>query len=310
MNTRIAEILGYMPKHLRGMLDKTFEMTGDSLQEIRIRNGLPLIVGTMRGSFAVLPDGSVSPAVGGSYIISDFDLKQIFQAVCESSVYAYLDDIKQGFITIKGGHRVGIAGRAVGEGGRTEGFREISSLCIRVAREVIGAANEFIGKVNTPAGIVSTLLVSPPMGGKTTVLRDIARQVSDFGIKVAIADDRGEIAALFKGSPQNDIGVQTDVIENAPKSEAVVMLLRSMSPQLIITDEIATHEDAEAIMQCFGTGTAVIGSAHGGSAEEIMKRDCLRPLLGGIGFKQIIFLQKEGVGLNTGIFGEVTPLGL
>ncbi len=309
MNTRLAEILGYVPKNLRGMLERTFEMTGEGIQEIRIRNGLPLIIGTTSGSFAVLPDGSVSPAVGGAYIVSEYDLRQIFQAVCENSVYAYLDDIRQGFITIKGGHRIGIAGRASASEGRIEGFREISSLNIRVAREVIGSANDFIGNVKTQGGIVNTLLVSPPMGGKTTILRDLARQISDFGVKVAIADDRGELAAMFKGTPQNDIGVQTDVVENAPKAEAVIMMLRAMSPQVIITDEIATREDADAVLQCFGTGTAVIGSTHGASAEEVMKREVLRPLIGGIGFKQIILLRKEGAGLNTRIFGQITAVG-
>lgn len=305
MNMRLAEVLNYVPKHLKTILTKTFTVTGESIQEIRIRSNLPLIIGTTSGSFAVLPDGSVSPAVGGAYIITDSDLRQIFQAVCENSVYAYLDDIKQGFITIKGGHRVGFSGRAVVIGGHVENFREISSLNIRIAREVIGAANEIIENVLDGNGVISTLIVSPPMGGKTTVLRDLTRQISNRGIKVSAADDRGELAALYHGIPQNDIGLQTDVMENAPKSEAVLMMLRSMSPQLIVTDEIASEADAAAVMQCFGTGVAVIGSAHGSSFEEIEHRGILQPLLGGIGFKKIILLQKDGSGLNTRILGNV-----
>ena len=247
MNTRLAEILEYMPKHISSMLEKTFEITETSIQEIRIRSELPLIVGTLSGSFAVLPDGSLSPAVGGAYIVSGADLRRIFQAVCENSVYAYIDDIRQGFITIKGGHRVGFTGRAVVSDNRIENFREISSLNIRIAREVIGAASGIAENVLTAGGVVSTLLVSPPMGGKTTVLRDLARIISDNGVKTAVADDRGELAALYKGVPQNNIGVQTDVMENAPKAEAIVMMLRSMSPQMIVTDEISTEEDSKAL---------------------------------------------------------------
>lgn len=305
MNMRLAEILEYMPKHIAAILTKTFETAETSIQEIRIRSELPLIISTVSGSFAVLPDGSLSPAVGGAYITTGADLRRIFQAVCENSVYAYIDDIRQGFITIKGGHRVGFTGRASVSDGRIENFREISSLNIRIAREVIGAANGIADSILTPGGIVSTLLVSPPMGGKTTVLRDLARIASDKGAKTAIADDRGELAALYKGVPQNNIGVQTDVMVNAPKSEAIVMMLRSMSPQLIITDEISTEADARAVLQCFGTGVAVIGSTHGGSIDEAAGREIIRPLIGANGFRQIIFLRKDGSGLNTKILPDV-----
>ena len=118
-------------------------------------------------------------------------------------------------------------------------------------------------------------------------------------------DDRGELAALYRGIPQNDIGVQSDVIENAPKAEAVIMMLRAMSPQLMITDEISSGEDASAIAQCFGTGVSVIGTTHGESVEEIEARETLKPLIGGSGFRRIILLQKEGVGLNMRIRGSV-----
>ena len=308
MNMRIAEILGYVPDNLRVMLRKTFELTGDTLQEIRIRCGLPLIVNTSHGSFAVLPNGEISPAVGGAYIIKSSDLKRVFQAICENSVYAYAEDIKQGFVTIRGGHRVGITGRASVCSGRVESFREISSLNIRVAREVVGAANNIVDSIITPGKVKNTLLVAPPMGGKTTVLRDLARQISDQGIKTSIADDRGELACIYKGIPQNNVGVQTDVIENASKAEAVIMLLRSMSPQAIITDEISTAKDAESISQCFGTGVTVVATTHGDNAEDVRARPILKDLFGSMGFEQIIVLRKEGVGLNTEIFGTVSEV--
>ncbi len=308
MNNRLAEVLNYMPEHLKKILAKTFSDTGDSVQEIRIRNSLPLIIGTQKGSFAVLPDGKISPAVGGAYIVGTSDIQRIFKAVCENSIYAFSEDIRQGFVTIRGGHRVGLTGRASVYDGRLENFREISSISIRVAKEVIGAANDIVDKVLLPDRILNTLIVAPPMGGKTTVLRDLARQISDRGIKTAIVDERGELASIFHGVPQNNVGVQTDVIENISKAEGTVMLLRTMSPQLIITDEIATAEDSAALIQCFGTGVSVVASAHGRSAEEVMKREVLKPLFGGIGFKQIVVLSKEGKGLNTLISGEATVI--
>ncbi len=308
MNLRLGEILGYMPNHLQKILGKTFELTGDGIQEIRIRSNMPLIINTNNGSFAVLCDGSISPAVGGAYTVKCSDIQQIFRAVCENSVYAFSEDIRQGFITIRGGHRVGISGRTLTRDGVVESFRDISSLNIRVAREVIGSANYIIDEIHTPRGIVNTLIVAPPMGGKTTVLRDIARQVSDKGIKTAIADERGEIAALYRGVPQNNVGVQTDIIENAPRAEAALMLLRTMSPQLIVTDEISIEKDACSIMQCFGMGVAVVASTHGSSAEEVVNRKYLKPLLGDGGFEKIILLRKEGTGINTKIFGDVTEI--
>ncbi len=308
MNKRLTEILNYMPEHLRRILSGAFEGMGDNIQEIRIRNRLPLIIGTQRGSFAVLPDGRISPAVGGAYIVENADIQRVFRAICENSVYAFSEDICQGFVTIRGGHRVGITGRASMCEGNIETFREISSLNIRIAREVVGAANDIIDKVLLPDRIKNTLIVAPPMGGKTTVLRDLTRQISDKGVKCAIVDERGEIASIYRGVPQNNVGVQTDVIENVPKAQGTVMLLRTMSPQLIVTDEIATKEDCNALMQCFGTGVAVAASTHGSSAEEILAREVLKPLFGSIGFEQIIVLTKEGKGLNTQILGKVTKI--
>jgi stage III sporulation protein AA len=194
------------------------------------------------------------------------------------------------------------------QAGYIETFRDISSLNIRVAREIIGAANLIIDKVVKDSKVINTLIVAPPLEGKTTVLRDLTRQISDMGIKTAVADERGEIAALYKGIPQNNVGIHTDVIENAPKAEAALMLLRTMSPQLIITDEISTQYDALSILQCFGMGVSVVATTHGCSAEEVMKRAFFKQLLGGIGFKQIIILKKDTICYGTEVKGEVVVI--
>ncbi len=308
MNKRLEGVLSYVPETLKRIFSAVFLKVGDNIQEIRIRSGLPLVIVTSSGNFAVLPDGNLSPTVNGAYIASPDDVKRVFYAVCENSIYAFTDDIRQGFVTIRGGHRVGITGRATVANGKIESFREITSLNIRIAREVIGAADSIIDDVLKPSGILNTLIVSPPMGGKTTVLRDLTRQISDRGIKTAVVDERGEIASIFHGMPQNNVGIHTDVIENVSKAEGMTMLLRTMSPELIVTDEISTKSDAEAISRCFGTGVAVVATAHGSSVKEIMKRRPLQDVLGDMGFKQIILLKKEVMGLNIKILGEVTVI--
>lgn len=295
---RVFEILAYMPDNLKAVMQRVLELSADSLEEVRFRMGRPLIVGTSGGNLAVKADGTLSESINGAYEVTEGDIHRIFQAICENSVYAYIDEIRQGFITIRGGHRVGFAGRAAAPSGRVENFREISSLNFRVAREVIGAADDIINDIYAEKGVVNTLLVAPPLVGKTTMLRDIARQISNSGIKVGIADDRGEIAAMYHGAMQNDVGLQTDVIDGAPKAESVIMLLRSMAPQVIISDEIATSADVEAISQAFGTGVGVIASAHGGSFEEVASRNLLQPLFAEGGFGQVIVLSRSKNGLS------------
>ncbi len=293
MSNRTEEILLYMPERLRGVIGGVLELVGDSLAEIRLRAAAPLTAVTLGGQYAVLPSGSLSQNAGGAYIVSQSDIKHIFQAVCDNSVYAYTEEIRQGFITIPGGHRVGFVGRTVSSNGTIESFREISSLNIRIAHEIIGAANNIMSRIVKDGRTLNTIVISPPNMGKTTILRDIARQLSNCGIKTAIADDRGEIAAMYKGVPQNDVGINTDVIDNAPKGEAIVLLLRSMSPQVIISDELSTTADTEAVLRAFGTGAAVIASAHGESLESVRTRRVLKPLFESGGFELAVVLSRE-----------------
>lgn len=308
MNLRINDVLLYLPEHIKKMMQNTVRLLGDNVQEIRFRAGRPLIIGSLSGNFAILPNGSLSPAVGGAYIVTSQDIKCIFQLVCENSVYAYLEDIKQGFITIKGGHRVGFTGKAILSDKKIENFKDINSINIRIAKQVIGAANSIFDEIFQNEKVVNTLIISPPLVGKTTILRDLTRQISNKGLKISVADERGEIAAMYRGVPQNDIGIQTDVIENASKIISIPMMLRTMSPQVIISDEISGNDDAQAIKQCFGTGVSVIASAHGNSLNDVKKRDFINQLLGNNGFKKVILLNSEGKGLNTKITGKTYNL--
>ncbi len=262
MNTRAGEILSYMPENLKKIIGVIFESHADIIQEIRLRIMKPLVIETLKGCFFVSEKGGISQNLRDAYILKPDDIRAVFQIICENSVYAYLEDIKQGFITIKGGHRIGFTGKAVCDRGKIESLKDISSVNIRIAREYKNCSKDMTEYIICEKEIKSTLFVSPPMCGKTTIIRDVTREISNRGFKVGIADDRGEIAAMYKGIPQNDVGIHTDVIENAPKKEAISMMLRTMSPKVIISDEISNLEDAYGVMQCFGTGVKVMGSGH------------------------------------------------
>ncbi len=305
MNGRIKEVLNIMPENLRCLLGSAVRNISGNIEEIRLRINRPLIIGTAAGNFAVLSSGNVSPAIGGAYIVNETDIRRIFCTLCENSVYAHSEEIKQGYITIRGGHRAGFSGKAVVTGGRIENIRDINSINIRVASERIGTASEYAKDIIVNDCVVNTLVVSPPGCGKTTLLRDMARLISNSGIKVAVVDERGEIAAIYRGMPQNNIGMQTDVMEDAPKGRAIPMLLRSMSPQVIICDEIATEEDIAAIEKSFGAGVGVIASAHAGSFEEIKNRKIFKNVWGKGKFEKVIVLKRNNDSLSKMITGEV-----
>lgn len=292
------EILGYMPSKLHEVLSRVFENCID-VQEIRLRSSRPLVISSGGGSFFVRPDGSLTKSeCGYIFKLTAGDIERVFRAVCENSIYAHIEEIKQGFITIRGGHRVGFVGRALCDNGTISNLKEINSINIRIAHEVKGASDKVIDRIISRCGIESTLVISPPLIGKTTMLRDITRQISNIGVKVGVTDDRGEIAAMYKGEPQNDVGINTDVIENAPKSEAIVMLLRSMAPQVIVSDEIATERDSNAILLASGCGVSIIASAHGRSLESIRERRVIKPLFDAGVFTRAVVLSAVGNARN------------
>jgi stage III sporulation protein AA len=205
--------------------------------------------------------------------------------MCEASVYAFIDEIRQGFLTLKGGHRVGITGRVIMDRGEISNITYISSLNIRVAKEIKGVADNIIDKIKHH----NTLIISPPNAGKTTLLRDITRLLGQEA-KVGLADERGEIAASLFGAPSYDIGQNTDCYDLCRKSVAVGMLVRAMSPEYVVVDEIATKADTKAIQDATSLGVHVIASSHGHDYDDILKR---MPRIKGI-FDKIIILKRQG----------------
>ena len=236
------------------------------------------------------------------YIVNQQEILQAFERICENSVYSYRRQICDGYITIRGGNRVGIVGSAVIDNGHIININYISSLNFRIARQQIGCSNKIIEDIIDLKNnsIYNTLIVSPPGCGKTTLLRDIVRNISNGinvigfeGKTVGVADERGEIAAMYKGIPQNDIGVRTDVVDNMPKPEAMRMLVRSMAPDVIACDEIGSLDDVKAIDYAMCSGVKGIFTAHGKDVEEISKNPELSKLLNKHVFERIVILNPK-----------------
>ena len=306
--SRIFEVLPYFPKELKDKLERLANANCFEVEEIRVRANLPVILEIWGESCFLTRTGGITNYENNAYYASSEEVKTIFSAICENSVYAYLDEIRQGFVTIKGGHRVGICGRAVTENGTIRTFREVSSLNFRIARQIIGVADGVIDSVVNNAEIESSLIISPPQMGKTTLLRDLTRQISNRGFKTAVADDRGEIGAMYDGVIQNDIGAQTDVMDNLPKSDAILMMIKTMSPRVIISDEIADGKDVAAIRLAHGTGVSVIATTHGDSIEDVRNRDVLKPLFDDRVFKLAILLKRDTSGTETVMYTKIVKL--
>ena len=265
----MKSILSLLPEQYAGTLKK---LEQDSLEEIRLGSGRPLRLRYSGREQEIWP-------VADSAVI-----EEILSRACHQSVYAYADCIRQGYVTVEGGHRIGVCGYGAGET-----IRSPSSLNIRIARQVMGCANTLIRELKE-----STLILGPPGSGKTTLLRDTVRLLSDRRrATVGLVDERGELSASVNGTPQLQVGSRTDVLINIPKATAVMMLLRTMNPSWIALDEITAPADLEAIRQAAYCGVHLLATAHGMERNDLYQRPLYRKLLKSGVFRQVVILRPD-----------------
>lgn len=288
MKNIVIDVLEYFPNQIREKILQCNNL--NDLEEIRIRTNKNIL----------LKVGQEEKKI--DYCINTNEVLEILQRICDNSIYTYQSQICKGYITIKGGHRVGITGNVVEKEGQVINISHIYSLNFRIARQIINCSKPILQYILDVKNnnIYNTIILSPPGRGKTTILRDSIRNISDGiqeynfkGITVGVVDERGEIAAMYKGIPQNDLGERTDILDNISKDIGMKMLVRSMNPKVIAADEIGTNEDIEAINYAVTSGIKGIFTAHGASLEDITLNPILSKLFGLNVLERIILINED-----------------
>ena len=291
------EIAKLFPAHIRqALLAAHFDM--DQVYEIRLRVNAPLIVIYQGQEYFLTREGEFSREESQGCFVRAEDLKETMEYVSSYSMYAFEEEIRQGFITIQGGHRVGIAGKTVLEGDRIKSVKYISYINLRLSHQIKGCASPILPYIIKNGRICHTLIISPPRCGKTTLLRDLIRQVSSGssympGVSVGVVDERSEIGGSYQGIPQNDLGIRTDVLDCCPKAEGMMMLIRSMSPEVVAVDELGDYEDIHAIESVIHCGCKLFATVHGSSIEDIKRKPLMQRLVRERIFERYIVLHHQ-----------------
>ena len=295
---RAEEILMLFPEGSRDRWREVAKMAR-RLQEIRLRACLPLSLLVDNREYFVDRQGQIVDIPEEAARPLPEELENLLGHLCKYSIYAFADEIRQGFLTVQGGHRVGLAGQVILDGeGRIKNMKYIRYLNIRIAHQIRGAADALMPCLYEDGQVMSTLLISPPGGGKTTMLRDIIRQVSDGtvygrGINVSVVDERSEIAGSYLGVSQNDVGIRTDVLDGCPKVEGMMRLIRSMAPRVLAVDEVGSLADAQALQMAGGCGCKLLATIHGGSMEEVRRKDYMRYIMEQGLFERYVMLDRR-----------------
>lgn len=275
-NERVfSEAIESLPASMKNRLDSLDTKIKKRAREVRIRAGRPMMIELGREKYS-MPGR-----------ISSVELSECFRALCGYSVHSHTEEIRQGFLTLKGGHRAGICGTAVYQSGELYNLRDISSVNIRIAREIIGTSRTLFSLLgDDPGGL---LLVGEPSSGKTTLLRDCVRKLPGV---VSLIDTRNEIAAVLNGVPQKDVG-NADVFSGFSRCDGMLCALRTMAPDYIVCDELGGHEDIKAVSACVGGGVHLISTVHSSGLEELLKRDEVKQILKTGAFKTLVFLKGK-----------------
>lgn len=287
---RAAELL---PREMRYAVLKLPLQQRAEAEEIRMRAG--------RGLTICGPTGEYPIVNGQGLTVSQSDLRYVLEIATQASAHSALEQIKHGFFTVQGGHRIGLCGTAVMKEGEIANLRELSSLSIRIAKQVPGIGIPVAEQLWEERKFCSTLIISPPGGGKTTLLRDLICCLSDGAeekgipaLRVGLADERGEVAAMYGGQPQMRVGLRTDVLDGCPKAAGMLLLLRGMNPQILAADEITSPEDCGALELAANCGVALLATAHSTNRTELLRRPVYRKLLSRGIFQRLVVISMEG----------------
>jgi len=250
----------------------------EHIQEIRLRTGRPVVLHRDGRELFLTGRGEFTESSQDAYCAGSRELAEMLDHICHYSPYAFEEELRRGFVTVAGGHRVGVAGQAVLEtDGSVRTIKNISYVNIRVSHQRKGAADGVLPRMYRRGAPRSALIISPPGCGKTTLLRDLIRQVSDGsvygpGVTVGVVDERSELAGTFLGRAQNDMGMRTDVLDGCPKAEGMLLLLRSMSPQVIAIDELGSRGELQALGQAAAGGCRIFATVHGEDRRDVERR--------------------------------------
>lgn len=294
-------ILSVLPRSIRVLIGKE-HLQYEYLQEIKLRVEKPLLL-VYRGE-EIIPGNQR----GKPYIVTREDIREMLEYISNYSLYAYEQEMKQGYITIEGGHRVGMTGQAIIENGKVKNLRYISSINLRMSHEILGCADLIFPFITYNKKLYHTLIVSPPRCGKTTLLRDMIRQISNGngwinGMSVGVVDERSELGGCYMGVAQTQLGIRTDVLDCCPKAEGMIMLIRSMGPEVIAVDEIGTAEDVHAIEYAMHCGCKMLATVHADSMEELRKKPLFDQMVAEKRFERYVLLEnREHVGQVEGIY--------
>lgn len=292
------QICKIFPRYIREAL-RGCGMDFDKLCAIRIRAQQPMIFCIQDEEFFFDHQKKLTKNVSNALCLSMEDIREMMEFISNYSLYAFDEELKQGYITIQGGHRIGIAGNTILEQGRTTTIRYISCLNVRIAHQIKGCADACIPYLYDHGVLQNTLIVSGCGRGKTTILRDLIRQLSNGnsshkGISVGVVDERSEIAACYHGLAQNDLGIRTDVMDGCPKAHGMMMLIRSMAPDVIAVDELGGAGDLEAVRASIASGSKLLATIHASTYGELRCLPFMKKLLGEHLITRLVFLAQSG----------------
>ncbi|AFM42250.1 stage III sporulation protein AA [Desulfosporosinus acidiphilus SJ4] len=303
---------------IRAILKQIQDFELLEVEEIRLRVGQPFMLRTSGKDLFFNSEGKIT-SPSNAYCITQEDLTATLDKMTQSSVYAVEEDLKQGFLTLPGGNRVGVTGEAILQKGEVQKLKHISSLNVRLARDYQGHSLRVLPKICRKDGtLYHTLVISAPRAGKTTLLRDLIRLISNGvpqmgleGQSVGVIDERGELAGMNKGLPSYNLGCRTDVLDGCPKVYGMTMLIRSMAPQVVVMDELGHHDEIEALKDALRTGVRILCTAHASSLEEAKTRPTLSYLLEDGVFERLVVLSRQtGPGTIEGVYDLKTGRSL